>query len=101
MGRKLFTDKFLNHAEEIGVDIPELLPQLLGFPFKTKIVFYPFITGKGFKDIRTVFEHTNEENEKLIKYYSKFITKGMSLMDKARQIAKEVNRRISYFRLWN
>jgi predicted transglutaminase-like cysteine proteinase len=88
---KLFSDKFMKRREELRISVADML----GLK-KSKIVFYPFITSKGFQDIRNVFKQTKEEDEELIDYYSKYIDSDMTLFDKARIIAMKVNRRIEY-----
>ena len=88
---KLFSDKFLKKVEQLGISIPELL----GFS-KSRLTFYPFITGKGLQDIRTVFKQTKEEDMELVDYYSEYIDPDSSTMEKARVIAKEINSRTLY-----
>lgn len=71
------------------------IPELLGFQ-KTKIIFYPFISGKGFQDIRKAFEQNKEADRELLDYYYKYIKPEMSLMERATVLAREVNKRIKY-----
>lgn len=96
MTSKLFTDKFLAKLKSSKLNEKNIsLPELLGFK-KTKIVFYPFITGRGLKDIRTVFKQSLEEDFKLIDFYGKLIKENMTLMQRALIIAKKINSRILY-----
>lgn len=88
---KLFSDKFLQLANDRGVTIP----QMLGLHQST-IVFYPFITSKGLRNIKTVFNQTKEEDDELIAYYGCYINDEMSTMEKARVIANKVNERLYY-----
>ena len=88
---KLFSDKFKKRMDELGITIP----QILGL-HKTKIVFYPFITGKGLQDIRKVFYQTKEEDIELIDYYSRYVKERMDLKERALVLSAAVNQRVTY-----
>lgn len=54
------------------------------------------IQWSGMRDLRDVFEHTQEEQQELLDYYGKYVDDSMSNMEKAKEIAIAVNRRLSY-----
>jgi predicted transglutaminase-like cysteine proteinase len=89
---KLFSDKFL---EAYGSMIKENIAEILGLK-KATIVFYPFITNKGFKDVRTVFSDKPEDLAKLKEYYKKFYDAGKTWEEKIANVARMVNIRINY-----
>src|SRR3990167_2828791 len=88
---KLFSDKFKKRMKELNITVP----QILGL-HESKIVFYPFITGKGMQDIREVFKQTKEDDTELMNYYSKYIRANMDLRERALAISATVNQRITY-----
>ena len=71
------------------------IPQLFKFK-KTTIVFYPFITGKGFQDIRKVFSQTKAEDKELIDYYKPKVDQRHNRWNRILDIQKAVNDRLIY-----
>ena len=92
MIRKLWSDKFLVKFRSIQENH---IRTLLGFT-RTKIVYHPLIWGKGFKDVKTVFKQTKEDDEKLIKYYSPWWNKGKTRSESVAYLQEGVNKRINY-----
>lgn len=90
---RLFSDKFVAYLKRLRITPI----QLLGLN-QTHIVYYPLITGKGFKNVRDVFKHTLQEDQELVDYYGGFVDSEMTTMQIAKTIAKEVNRQIYYER---
>ena len=90
-----FSEKFIRQFYK-NVDEGAFKPEeILGLQ-KNKIMYYPFITDKGFQDIRSIFKHSDKENEELKNYYKKYVRPSDSTWAKALKIAKVVNRRTIY-----
>ncbi len=95
MIKKIFTDKFKAKLEEAlktqNLNMGEILKLR-----KSTLMYYPFITGKGFQDVREVFEQSKLDDTTLIAYYqSSYLIKGV-YWDKIRNLARAVNARINY-----
>lgn len=90
MIEKLHSDRFMELVRRHGLTIPELL----GWK-KSKLVYYPFITSKGFQDVRKVFRQTDEEDDKLLSNF-RTVQRSWPLLTKARKVAEIVNERIRY-----
>lgn len=73
----------------------ELFKERLGMK-KTTVYSYPFISGRGFKDVREVFVQTPEEDQELITYYLPFLAKVKRKWDTVKAIQQAVNQRLRY-----
>jgi len=89
---KLYSDKFWEKNKDILI---ENSSNIIGLN-TSKIVFYPFITGKGLQDIRKVFKQTQEEDKVLYDYYVKYWNRGTNLWNRSAKVAEAVNNRLTY-----
>lgn len=88
---KLFSDKFIQKINE-----EEITPEeVLGLS-KNNLVYYPFITKKGFMNIKDVFVQTPEADKVLFDYYSPLINPGDTKQQIVVKVCKAVNDRVSY-----
>lgn len=86
-----YSKAFLKHAKKVGVTIPQL------FKFKpAKTMWYPLITGRGFKDVRSVFKQTSEEDKELYEYYNHFVGGEHTPLKIASRLCRAVNMRVTY-----
>lgn len=82
--KNVYSERFLNLAME----------KVLGL-YSSRVIMwgldYPYL-----KNVRTVFIQTEKDDNILLDYYSKFINKKMTIMEKAKALAVAVNSRIKY-----
>ncbi len=88
---QLYSKKFLRRVEELGLN----KARIYGLKTAT-IIHYPFISGKGFQNVKNVFKQSKEDDEilRLWGYESEF--PHTSKHETAIAIAKAVNKQITY-----
>ena len=82
--KEAYSDAFVKHAMKL-------------FKFhNARIIFHPFISGRGFQDVRKAFIQSKEDDEELVQYYKKYVVGRRNIVDRAKSIAIAVNNRLSY-----
>lgn len=62
---------------------------------KSKVIMWQ-LKWPVLSDVRTVFKQSKEEDEVLIKFYGKYLNEGLTTMQKAEILARQVNNRLIY-----